>query len=65
MSLDWDIGNCKNYEEITMNQEVEGAKTEQIVWSSLFIKLGDITEKIDNDTICLSNKWNERLMKGY
>jgi len=44
MSLDWDISNCKNYEEITMNQEVEGDKTEQIVWSSLVIKLGDITE---------------------
>ena len=44
MSLDWDISDCKNYEEITMNQEVEGDKTNQIVWSSLITKLGDITE---------------------
>ena len=44
MSLNWDIGDCENYEEITMDQEVEGDKTEQIVWSSLITKLGDITE---------------------
>jgi len=28
-------------------------------------KLGNIIETIDNDTIRLSNKWKERLMKGY
>ncbi len=44
MSLDWNIGDCKDYEEITMNQEVEGDKTNQIVWASLITKLGDITE---------------------
>ena len=44
MSLDWDITKCKNDEEIRLNQEVEGDITEQIIWSSLITKLGDITE---------------------
>lgn len=45
MSLDWDITDCKDSEGIMLNQEVEGDITEQIIWSSLVIKLGDITEK--------------------
>ena len=44
MSLDWDITKCRNEEEIMFNQEVEGDITEQIIWSSLITKLGDITE---------------------
>ena len=44
MSLDWEITNVKNWEEIAMNVEVEGDITEQIVWSSLITKLGNITE---------------------
>ena len=44
MSLDWDITKCKNIDEITLGQEVEGDITEQIIWSSLITKLGDITE---------------------
>ena len=44
MSLDWEITNVKNWEEIAMNVEVEGDITEQIVWSSLITKLGDVTE---------------------
>ena len=44
MSLNWEITNVKNWEEIAMNVEVEGDITEQIVWSSLITKLGDITE---------------------
>ena len=44
MSLDWEITHVKNWEEIAMNQEVEGDITEKIVWSSLITKLGDITE---------------------
>ena len=49
MSLDWEITHVKNWEEIAMNMEVEGDITEQIVWSSLITKLGDITE----------NNWQE------
>ena len=45
MSLDWDITHCKDSEGIMLNQEVEGDITEQIIWSSLVIKLGAITEK--------------------
>ena len=44
MSLNWEITNVKNWEEIAMNVEVEGDITEQIVWSSLITKLGDVTE---------------------
>ena len=44
MILNWEITNVKNWEEIAMNVEVEGDITEQIVWSSLITKLGDVTE---------------------
>ena len=44
MSLDWDIGNCKNYEEIALGKEIEGDKTEECIWGSMVVKFQDITE---------------------
>ena len=44
MSLDWSIDGCENWEEIALNQDVEGPITDAIIWSSLITKLGDITE---------------------
>ena len=44
MSLDWDITDCKDSEEIMLNKEVEGDITEKIIWSSMVTKLGNITE---------------------
>jgi len=44
MSLDWSIDGCDNWEEIALNQDVEGPITDAIIWSSLITKLGDITE---------------------
>ena len=58
MSLDWEITNIKNWEEIAMNQEVEGDITEQIVWSSLITKLGNITEDNWTEWYARYHLWN-------
>ena len=44
MSLDWSISDCDNWEEIALNQDVEGPITDAIIWGSLITKLGEITE---------------------
>jgi hypothetical protein len=44
MSLDWSISDCDNWEEIALNQDVEGPITDAIIWGSMITKLGEITE---------------------
>ena len=44
MSLDWDITDCKNHEEVMLGTEIEGPKTEECIWGSIVVKLQDITE---------------------
>ena len=61
MSLNWEITNVKNWEEIAMNTEVEGDITEQIVWSSLITKLGDITEDNWYEWYARNYIWNRVL----
>ena len=63
MSLDWDISKCKNSEEILLNQEIEGDKTNQIIWASLVIKLGDITEENWTEWYARNRLWS--LALGY
>ena len=59
MSLDWDISKCKNHEDITLDQEVEGDITEQIIWSSLTTKLGNITETNWTEWYARYTLWNK------
>jgi hypothetical protein len=58
MSLDWNVSGCKNDEEIWMSTEVEGPITEAIVWSSLVVKLGNITEKNWSEWYARYEIWN-------
>ena len=44
MSLDWSISNIRDWEEIRMDVEVEGDKTHQMIWMTMVIQMGSITE---------------------
>jgi len=43
MSLDWSIGNCRDWEEL--NSDEEWPITNELIWANLVVHLGEITEK--------------------
>ena len=44
MSLDWNISECENWEELTTEEE-EWPITHALIWATLRVDLGGITEK--------------------
>ena len=45
MSLDWGIDKIRDWEAITMGSDVEGPITHSMVWMTMVLDMGIITEK--------------------
>ena len=46
MSLNWNLTNIKNYREVCYDQDDDlNPVTEALIWSTLAVRLGSITEK--------------------
>lgn len=43
MALNWNIKKCKNYKELTNNENVND--TDAIIWGTMFVGIPTITEK--------------------
>lgn len=57
MGLNWDITNCKNMDSLTVEENGEWAITNSLIWLTLAVDMGQITDKNIGEFYARTKVW--------